>query len=99
MSAVNTCFYIGNLVENPKTKDYRTKKGEDGVLVNVSIGVNSGKDQPAEFVPLTFYGDQAARLAKWAKKGSLISVVSVLVIRLVGRFWNASFSSALLSAE
>jgi len=71
---INQVIVTGNLVEDPV--DRYTSSGTCVVSLKVAVnrGMRDGKDQGADFIPVTVWDKTAEACAKYLKKGSKVAV-------------------------
>lgn len=83
----------GYLGRDPELKEYKNAKGEDGKLVNLSVGV-SRNTEGTDWFDVTFFGRRAEVIDKFFAKGSQIIVSGRMQSNVVekdgrkSKYWN-----------
>lgn len=83
----------GYLGRDPELKGYKNAKGEDGKLVNLSVGV-SRNTEGTDWFDVTFFGRRAEVIDKFFGKGSQIIVSGRMQSNVVekdgrkSKYWN-----------
>jgi single-strand DNA-binding protein len=71
---INKAVITGNLTNDPI--DSYTSAGTCVIRMNVAVnrGIRDGKDQGADFIPVTAWGRIAESCLEWLRKGSKVAV-------------------------
>lgn len=83
----------GYLGRDPELKEYKNAKGEDGKLVNLSVGV-SRNTEGTDWFDATFFGRKAEVIDKFFAKGSQIIISGRMQSNVVekdgrkSKYWN-----------
>lgn len=74
MISLNKAFFIGNMTRDPELRNIgSTQKCSFGIAVNEQWKARDGSmAEEVMFLDVEVWGDQAARIAEWGRKGRLV---------------------------
>ena len=71
---LNNIIIHGYLGRDPELKEYKNARGENGHLVNLSVGVSRDMGDETDWFDVTFFGKRAEVIDKFFSKGSQILI-------------------------
>ena len=70
----NSITIHGYLGRDPELKEYKNARGENGHLVNLSVGCSRDMGDETDWFDVTFFGKRAEVIDKFFSKGSQILI-------------------------